>query len=112
MTAATGPDAAVTLLRAGLPAWRERRVVALEPGSTLPYVAADWQDALVVVEHGSVVLDASGGARVRLEEGAVLCLAGLGLIALRNDGPGRAVVAGVRAVRDRRRDGSTPARSS
>ncbi len=36
MTAATGPDAAVTLLRTGLPAWLERRVVALEPGSTLP----------------------------------------------------------------------------
>lgn len=85
-----------TLLRQGLPAWLERRVVRIESGARVPYVGADWRGALAVLEHGSVVLVALGGERLRVDEGAVLCLAGLPLATVDNERNGPAIIAPAR----------------
>ncbi len=67
------------------PAFVEREVV-LAPGAERAYVAAEWRDALVIVDQGSLELVGVIGAHRRLECGAALWLAGLPLRALRNPG--------------------------
>jgi hypothetical protein len=86
-------DEAVTLLRRGIPAWLERRLVVIAPGATLGAAAMDWSGALVVLEHGSVVLEAVGGERLALAEGAVFCVAEREVVAIHNDGRTSAVLA-------------------
>jgi hypothetical protein len=90
----------VTLLRAGLPRWLERRVVVIPPGGALAYAAEDWLHALAVVEEGSVVLDGACGRSVRLEQGAVFSLGGGKLTAIRNDTADAAVIATARRHSD------------
>jgi hypothetical protein len=63
-----------------------KHVVTLDPGSSRPYLAAEWRDALVVVEAGEVVLECRDGGRRSFATGAVLWLADLGLLALHNEG--------------------------
>ena len=62
-------------------------VITLEPGGERPYDAAEWRDALVVVERGEVELEGFAGARRSFSRGAVLWLVGLPLRALHNHGP-------------------------
>jgi quercetin dioxygenase-like cupin family protein len=73
----------------------ETRVVTVEPGAALPYAAAQWRDALVVVERGEIELEAEAGGRRHLATGAVLWLAGLPLRALHNPGREPAVLVAV-----------------
>jgi hypothetical protein len=82
-----------------------RRVVVLAPGEARPYVAAEWDDALVVVQHGAVEVEGLEGERRRLARGAVLWLVGLPLRALHNVGRHPAVIV---AVSRRRPDGDVP----
>lgn len=82
-----------TLLRPALPVWLERRVIRIAPRATVAYDDADWRGALAVLELGSVVLEAVEGQRVCLDEGAVLCLAGLALVAILNERNEPAVIA-------------------
>ena len=77
-----------------LPPGFEMRVVVVDPGDTRPYQEADWRDALVVVERGSIQLDSSCGRR-DFVTGDVLCLVGLSLRALHNRGPEPAVLVAV-----------------
>ena len=58
-----GPPCVGPLVRGGgeLPERFARRVVTLAPGERCAYVAADWVDALVVVEDGSIELEDLGG---------------------------------------------------
>ncbi|MGV9778036.1 hypothetical protein [Streptosporangium sp. NPDC003464] len=65
-----------------------RREVVLACGEVRDYDAAAWRDALVRVQGAGVELETVSGARRRFGHGAVLCLAGLPLRALRNPGPG------------------------
>jgi hypothetical protein len=72
-----------------------KHVVTLDPGTSRPYLAAEWRDALVVVEAGEVVLECHDGGRRSFAAGAVIWLADLGLVALHNDGPIPAVLVAV-----------------
>jgi quercetin dioxygenase-like cupin family protein len=81
------------------------RRVAIGPGCERPYDAAEWEDALVFVEHGEIELESSAAGSRRFGPGDVLCLAGLSLRALRNPGPDQALLVAV-SRRDRRRDGT------
>ena len=90
-----------------LPAFVQREVV-LAPGAERAYVAAEWRDALVIVEQGSLEVVGFSGACRRLECGAVLWLAGLPLRALRNPGSVNTTIVAI----SRRSDESGSRRSS
>lgn len=62
------------------------RLITLAPGCSHAFVAAEWADAMVVVEGGELDLECVEGGHRRFGPGAVLCLAGLALRALRNPG--------------------------
>jgi hypothetical protein len=49
--------------------------------------AADWRDAIVVVERGPLEVECVDGIRSTFMTGAVLCLDGLRMRALSNRGP-------------------------
>lgn len=85
----------VSFLNRRLSSTFDKRVVTLEPGTSRPYLAADWHDALVVVEAGEVLLECADGGRRPFAAGAVLWLAGLGLLALHNEGADPAVLVAV-----------------
>ena len=85
-----------------------RRVVAIEPGDELPFVAADWRDAIVLVQGGPLELGCHAGGWRRFDAGAVLCLDGLALRVLRNPGPAAIRVVAV----SRRAGGRRPRRQS
>ncbi len=93
--AAAGDAVPVSFLHRRLSSAFARRVVTLEPGGSRPYRAAEWADALVVVEGGEVVLECPEGGRRRFPAGAVLWLDGVPLVALHNDGPEPAVLVAV-----------------
>jgi hypothetical protein len=63
-----------------------RRAVTIPGQGTLPFVAEEWHDALVLVKGGSVDLCCDRGGRRRFTEGAILFFDGLGLVALHNPG--------------------------
>jgi hypothetical protein len=67
------------------PAFAVRRI-AVAPGAERAYDAAEWRDALVVVERGAVELECRSGARRTFVSGDILCLSRLPLRALRNPG--------------------------
>ena len=52
----------------------------------------DWRDALVVIVRGAVDLECTRGGRRRFEAGTMMCLEGLGLVALFNPGPDDLVI--------------------
>jgi hypothetical protein len=60
------------------------RAVTLTPGSERAYEEREWRDALVAVARGEIELVWPSGASRRFERGALLCLSGLSLRALRN----------------------------
>jgi quercetin dioxygenase-like cupin family protein len=60
------------------------RLIMIPPGGERPYRAAEWHDALIQVERGSVELYSTGGRRVRLSKGAILSLDRLALRTIRN----------------------------
>lgn len=75
--------------------WLDVRLLVIAPGQERPYDGAEWRDALVVVEGGEVTLESCSGSALTLRRGAVLCLAGLSLRALRNAGAEPALLASV-----------------
>lgn len=79
----------------GEPADFAMRAVALEPGSERAYDEREWRDAIVAVARGEVELEWPSGARRRFGRGALLCLTGLSLRALRNRGRDLAVLVAV-----------------
>lgn len=91
-----GPnDEPLTLLGRRLPPWATVAVVVIEPGERRSFDAADWRDALVVVEVGEVALEGGSGRRCRFETGSVLWLDDLPLAALCNEGGTTAVLVAV-----------------
>jgi quercetin dioxygenase-like cupin family protein len=85
----------VSFLNRRLSSTFAKRVVTLEPGASRPYLAHEWHDAIVVVEAGEVQLECGDGGRRVFAAGAVLWLAGLGLLALHNAGAEPAVLVAV-----------------
>jgi hypothetical protein len=83
------------LLGGRVPPAFEVRAVAVAPGGERAYDETEWRDAIVVVERGEVELECRGGSRRRFGRGAVLWLAGLPLLALRNRGSEPALLAAV-----------------
>lgn len=73
-----------------------RRTVRIEAGGARPYRAPEWQDCLVVVESGEVVLEFDSGARHTCHRGDILWLAGLPVRRLVNPGPDPVVIRTVR----------------
>lgn len=71
------------------------RIIDVPPGAALPYVAADWTDALVVIEEGELVLEGIAES-CRLTAGAVFTLGGMALQAVRNPGVVPTVLSAVR----------------
>ncbi|MDH6137774.1 quercetin dioxygenase-like cupin family protein [Kitasatospora sp. MAA4] len=69
------------------------RTRVLEPGEELPFRAADWQDALVLVEIGELEVECWSGASAGFQRGAALEFAGLTPRCLRNPGDGPLVLA-------------------
>jgi quercetin dioxygenase-like cupin family protein len=78
-----------------MPAWARARVFTVAPGTALAYREADWADAVVVLESGEIVVEASDGDHRWFEGGDVLCLAGMALVALHNHGDDEAVLVAV-----------------
>ena len=62
------------------------RHVTIAGGRDLAFDEADWRDAIVVVERGSLEIECLGGNRSTFATGAVLCLDGLPLRTLHNSG--------------------------
>jgi quercetin dioxygenase-like cupin family protein len=75
-----------------LPSAFERRVIVVAPGGARPFHAAEWQDAIVVVERGRVDVECAGGTRRSFGRGDVLCLDGLPVRRLHNHGSAPAVL--------------------
>jgi hypothetical protein len=65
----------------------EVRWVTIEPGSERTCDGAEWLDALVVLELGSIELECPSGSSRSFETGGVLCLSRLSRGTLRNRGP-------------------------
>ena len=87
--------AALPFLRGPLPPAFRRRVVAVDPDRPLPYDAAAWRGALVVVERGRLALLCHRGGVRTFATGAVLHLHDLPLRALACPGPGTTVLIAV-----------------
>jgi hypothetical protein len=68
------------------------RLIMLPPCSERPYRAAEWHDALIRVERGSVELQSTSGRRLRLSKGAILPLDRVALRTIRNHRPTAAVL--------------------
>lgn len=79
-------------LGAPLPPGFTSRLITIPPGESLIYRATDWRDTLVVIEHGMIDLEPVHGASHRFSSGAMLCLAGIRVRAVRNPGPAPAVL--------------------
>jgi hypothetical protein len=67
-------------------------VVTLAPDRTHPYEAAEWRDALVIVDRGEIELEGLSGGRWHFRQGDVLWFTGLPLRTLRNPGREPAVL--------------------
>jgi hypothetical protein len=61
------------------------RLIVIPPGRERPYRAAEWHDALIRVERGSVELYSTSGRSLRLSKGAILSLDRVALRTIRND---------------------------
>ena len=68
------------------------REIPVGPLEECVYDEADWRDALVIVERGTIELEWVHGARRQFVEGDPLSLSPLGLKLLRNPGPVPAVL--------------------
>ena len=63
------------------------RYVRMPAETERSYQAAEWADAMVVVETGRVELVATDGGRYTFGPGDIVCLDGLSLRTLRSPGP-------------------------
>ncbi len=70
-------------------------MVVVAPGGGRAYDAAEWRDALVLVERGRIELWGPAGGRLSFGPGEVLWLAGLTLDRLHNPGWEPAVLVAV-----------------
>ena len=95
---ADGDDGPVSFLERSLLRSLRRTTVMIAPGESWRCDAAVWEDAIVVVEAGTIAVECHGGTTREFETGAVLFLAGLPLRALRNFGAETAVLVSVARI--------------
>jgi hypothetical protein len=62
------------------------RAISVAPGAERAYDPAEWRDAIVVVEQGEIDLESVSGDSWRFGAGAIVWLAEMPLVALRNRG--------------------------
>ncbi len=91
-------ESALSFLQLPLPRTVDLRLVSIPPGGARPFVAAEWDDSLVVVEQGAVELECVRGGRRAFSTGAVIFLTGLPLRAIHNPGPDTALLAAVSRI--------------
>jgi hypothetical protein len=72
-----------------------RRQIRLAAGACRPYVAAEWDDALIIVTAGVIELEGRSGRRWRFPRGAMLWLTDLPVVALHNPGEEASVLTAV-----------------
>ena len=89
----------------------ERWRMVVPAGSDRRTSADEWDDALVIVEHGTIEVVCRDGERQTYGPGSLLCLSWITIERLHNSGPGDAVIAAVRRRRgpNRRRGVPYPA---
>jgi hypothetical protein len=87
-----GSGERISLLGRPLPPWAGVRLLAIGPGCRHAYDPDEWTGALVVVERGTLVLEAVGGCCVPFGQGAMLPLGAVSLRAIHNPGPGVTVL--------------------
>ena len=90
----SGPEP-VSFLGKRLPATFQRRVVRIDAGCSLRYRHEEWDDAIVVVESGSVEVECPRGGSRTFCAGAVVFMAGLDLKAMHNRGTETVVLSAV-----------------
>jgi hypothetical protein len=78
-----------------LPAGIRRRSLVIPPGGHHAYRPSDWKEAIVMVKRGEIELECPGQPPRRFGQGDLLWLGGLGAGAIRNPGPGTAVLVAV-----------------
>ncbi len=88
----------LSFLQLPLPRTVDLRLVSIPAGGAKPFVAAEWDDSLVVVEQGSVELECVRGGRRAFATGAVMFLTGLPLRTIHNPGPETALLAAVSRI--------------
>jgi len=88
-------DPAPRFLGRLVPASFEHRVVTIPAGGARPYDAAEWRDAIVVVERGEIELEALDGQRQRFGCGALVWLDGVMLRWIRSGRGDEAVLVAV-----------------
>ena len=86
-------------LPVGRPNYEQRRLV-IAAGDELASSAAEWADALVLLERGSLEVQCLAGARWTFHAGAMLCLDWLPLRILRSLGAEPVVLVAVRRRAD------------
>ncbi len=91
----------ITFLRRRLSRSFERRVVGIPSGSERPYDAAEWRDAIVVVEAGQVEVEGVHGGRRTFGPGDMLCFDGFPCRVLRNRGTEPVILSLVARRRER-----------
>jgi hypothetical protein len=92
---ACGDQGLSALARGPLPDGFARRTVVMAPGARHPYLAAEWNGALVLLDRGEIVVEGVAGTRWPFGPGATLWLAGLPVAALHNPGPVPAVLVAI-----------------
>jgi hypothetical protein len=73
----------------------ERRMLTIAPGASRVPGDADWPRAIVLVARGEIELEGAGGTCRRFGSGDLIWTHEVPLRALRNHGPGDAVLLGV-----------------
>jgi hypothetical protein len=64
----------------------DKRETVIPVGGHRPYDAGEWDDAIVVVEEGTVDVACSDGSHHRFARGDVICLSRMLLAGLHNEG--------------------------
>jgi hypothetical protein len=75
-----------------LPPGVRRRSLVIPAGSLHAYRPSDWKEAIVMVQRREIELECAGQPPRRFGRGDLLWLGGPGPGALRNRGPGQAVL--------------------
>jgi hypothetical protein len=76
------------------PRFQVRRI-AVAPGAERAVQEGEWDDALVVIERGTIELECLNGARRSFGSGDILCLCRLPLRLLRNRGRSPVLVSAI-----------------
>jgi hypothetical protein len=92
----TDEESRAAVLRPDLPPAFERWQVAIEPGEERTTNAAEWSDAVVLVQLGVVEVHCRAGAWRTFRAGDILALSCLPVIAVRNAGEVPATLVAVR----------------